>query len=200
MKKLILSLVVAFLLCFSVAANVQAEDVKADSSKIGLYIEPKLGVTAFTGEYLQRQGHSGSGWDSAVGIGGGLAVGYDFWEKLTIPFRLEAEYMIRSTAHMEAGSKSFRSKAPQTMFANLYFDFHNETDFTPYVGGGVGAAFVGPENNFAWNIGGGVSYDISENWKASLGYRFVSFGKTENNHCKGLLYGHEALLGIRYTF
>ena len=199
MKKLILSLVVAFLLCFTIAANTQAEEAK-DSSKIGLYIEPKLGVTAFTGEYLQRNGHSGSAMDSAVGIGGGLAVGYDFWEKLTIPFRFEAEYMVRSTPHMKADSKSFRAIAPQTMFANLYFDFHNETDFTPYVGGGVGAAFVGPENNFAWNIGGGVSYDISENWKASLGYRFVSFGKMEDRHCKGLLYGHEALLGIRYTF
>lgn len=199
MKKLILSFVVAFLLCFSVAASAQAEDAK-ESSKIGLYIEPKIGATAFTGEYLQRQGHSGSGWDSAMGIGGGLAVGYDFWEKLTIPFRFEAEYMVRSTPHMKADSKSFRAFAPQTAFANLYFDFHNETDFTPYVGGGVGAAFVGPENNFAWNIGGGVSYDINENWKASLGYRFVSFGKMEDNHCKGLLYGHEALLGIRYTF
>ena len=144
MKKLILSLVVAFLLCFTVAANTQAEEAK-DSSKIGLYIEPKLGVTAFTGEYLQRNGHSGSAMDSAVGIGGGLAVGYDFWEKLTIPFRFEAEYMVRSTPHMKADSKSFRAIAPQTMFANLYFDFHNETDFTPYVGGGVGAAFVGPE-------------------------------------------------------
>jgi len=199
MKKLILSFVVAFLLCFSVAASAQAEDAK-ESSKIGLYIEPKIGATAFTGEYLQRQGHSGSGWDSAMGIGGGLAVGYDFWEKLTIPFRFEAEYMVRSTPHMKADSKSFRAFAPQTAFANLYFDFHNETDFTPYVGGGVGAAFVGPENNFAWNVGSGVSYDINENWKASLGYRFVSFGKMEDNHCKGLLYGHEALLGIRYTF
>ena len=215
MKKLFLSFVVVFLLCFSVTGvsysadentlpQEQVERFKYEGkwvpNLLGIYVEPKIGGTVFMGEYLQREGRSGSATDSAASFGGGLAVGYDFWYKTGLPIRVEAEYMARTNGNLEASGKSFRAQAPQTIFGNAYFDFHNDTKFTPYIGGGIGAAFVGPENSFAWNAGTGVAYEITDNLKATLGYRFVSFGKVEDNHCKGLLYGHEALLGLRYTF
>ena len=215
MRKLFLSFVVAFMLCFTIVGTCYSSDsvnISSEQSKrfthhgkwvpnlTGIYVEPKIGGTVFIGEYLQRSGRSGSATDSSTSFGGGLAAGYDFWYKTNLPIRVEAEYIARTNGYLEASGKSFRARAPQTIFGNAYFDFHNDTKFTPYIGGGIGAAFVGPESNFSWNAGTGTSYEINDNLKATLGYRFVSFGKVDDNHCKGLLYGHEALLGLRYTF
>lgn len=207
---------VVFLLCFTTVAASYAADGASLPTKTqqerfihegkwvpnlkGIYVEPKLGATAFVGEYLQRSGRSASGMDSSAGFAGGLAAGYDFWYQMGLPIRVEAEYVIRSNSNFEAGNKSFRGVAPQTIFGNAYLDWHNDSKFTPYIGGGAGVAFVGPESSFAWNAGTGVAYEINDNLKATLGYRFVSFGNVEDNHCKGLMYGHEALLGLRYTF
>ena len=74
-----------------------------------------------------------------------------------------------------------------TLMANAYYDFHNSTRFTPYIGGGVGAARIGfPENNgfanthstdnrFAYQGMMGVSYTPeslpSTDW--SVGYRYL---------------------------
>lgn len=193
MKKFVFALVCALMLVFSSAPAMSADQ--------GFYIEPKVGISAMQGGYLDnhQKGKTG-GFDSNVGIAGGLAVGWDFYTRTEVPIRVEAEYMIRSNGNFRHSGKTVQAKAPQTVFANAYWDFHNSTDITPYVGGGLGASFVGPNTNFAWNVGGGLMYDITENVKANLGYRYVSFSKFENNHSDGLLNAHEVNFGLRYTF
>jgi opacity protein-like surface antigen len=96
-------------------------------------------------------------------------------------------------------------------FINIFFDFHNKTRFTPYVGGGMGLSFVqtrlhtnttayvlgsnqiagGPlyiekydlrrDLNFAWNIGAGFSFKINDNVELDLSYRYVNTGFKENS-------------------
>jgi outer membrane receptor protein involved in Fe transport len=91
-------------------------------------------------------------------------------------------------------------------FFNLFFDFHNKSRFTPYIGVGVGLSFTKTrmltaqqvdiltnnggdmlllqtaeteENdyvNFSWNASVGVSYQVTDNMALDLSYRYVETG------------------------
>lgn len=168
-------------------------------------------------------------------IGGGVFVGYDFYPMHQVPLRAEIEYAIRTNSETEWDSKAafgFPAGAAtvkgqwnlQTLFLNAYWDFHNNTAFTPYVGAGLGMGFIQSkyeyaepgfskslnETNtvFAWNAGAGVAYAITDNLSADLAYRFVGLGYHENEKTVegakfkvGMApYANEFSLGIRYTF
>ena len=164
-------------------------------------------------------------------IGGGAFVGFDFFPMYQVPVRAEIEYAIRTNSETEWDSK-YDSDATlkgqwnlQTLFLNAYWDFHNDTAFTPYIGAGVGMGFIQSkykaevagwgsdsftETNtvFAWNAGAGVAYAITDNLSADLAYRFVGLGYHENEKTVdnekfkvGMApYANEFSLGIRYTF
>ncbi len=107
------------------------------------------GFGNFSGRY------SGSN-ESGDTFGGGLAVGYDFGAAGGVPVRAELEYLIRGRSDTEYPTKrtsylnafnysdsSYESQATvQTLFANFYYDFRNDTAFTPYIGAGLGGANV----------------------------------------------------------
>ena len=119
---------------------------------------------------------------------------------------------------------------------NVYYDFDTGTKLMPYINAGVGYAHLktkahtwgkmgqGPydinfkedANNFAWNIGLGVSYALTDNLSVDLGYRYTDFGNIKSNPViagetigmKGpfivdgdmKFYMHEVNLGLRYAF
>ena len=129
---------------------------------------------------------------------------------------------------------------------NVYYDIDTGTKLMPYINAGVGYAHLktkahtwgmrGPfsngngtvpydlsfkedANNFAWNIGLGVSYALTDNLSVDLGYRYTDFGNIRSNpiirDSKGAvmgadgpfifdgdmkLYMHEVNLGLRYAF
>ena len=66
------------------------------------------------------------------------------------------------------------------LMGNLWYDFSNGSAFTPYVGGGLGAALstvqvsTGPvsstSTNFAFQLGVGAKYALSENIDVDIGY------------------------------
>ncbi len=122
----------------------------------------------------------------------------------------------------------------QTLFVNAYFDIDTGTIVTPYVGAGLGLGFISSKfsfygydindptdfesgsgsskttTNFAWNVGAGVGFDLTQNWTVDLGYRFVGLGSVKSGkytepgmefHAKTKnLYQHQFALGVRYTF
>jgi opacity protein-like surface antigen len=179
-------------------------------------------------------------------IGGGIFIGYDFYPKFQAPVRAEVEYAIRTNMRTEwnksvqvgPGTVSHNLKAEwnlQTLFANVYLDFHNSTAFTPYIGGGLGMGFinvsykgeataVGPvigrvttnqtdgklNTVFAWNVGAGCSYAVTENFSLDLAYRFVGLGYNEVSGRARIIgdrlkvgfspYANEFSLGARFTF
>ncbi len=64
------------------------------------------------------------------------------------------------------------------VMANFYFDFTNESSFTPFIGGGVGGAFVTNENNqtdaaLALQGRAGVSYDLGGGLTFSTEYIYL---------------------------
>jgi opacity protein-like surface antigen len=204
----------------------------AESGQIGVYVAPKFiagGLMGhdvdFTWETIDKT--QGGGYDRKTGsqsfdgdwvYGGAIAIGYDFYHRFDIPVRLELEYSMFGDAKSENKYKSSSSVhtdwenekstitiGVQTLFMNAYYDFRNSSNFTPYLGAGLGAAFVdmkgkttrtehdpddcysyslGKESstNFAWNIGAGVAYSFTDNISLDLGYRFVGLGKGETKY------------------
>lgn len=102
-----------------------------------------------------------------------------------------------------------------SLMANAYFDYLTCTPWTPYVGAGMGAAYLkynrdnGADKkttyNFAWQVMGGVTYDINANWTLDAGYRYADLGQIRKNYGDGAIAkvkvrDHEILFGARYTF
>ena len=168
-----------------------------------------------------------SGSHSQNTVGGGVFLGYDFYPQSQLPIRAEIEYAIRTDVKQSESAVingdyygMEGSWGLQTLMANFYFDFHNSTAFTPYVGAGLGMGFIRNDyeatlNNvsvsknqtntvFAWNVGAGCAYAFTDNISADLAYRYVGLG--ENNvKWEGLKLdttggAHEFSLGLRFTF
>ncbi len=127
-------------------------------------------------------------------------------------FTLPTNYQLKSTI--------------QTLGINVYYDFHNNTKFTPYVGTGIGYAGIREkgrvENTYAtveandyyyrftWNINAGVGYALTERLTADFGIRYSILGNKEttqynsaDNYKSAASRNYEswqAALGLRYSF
>lgn len=99
--------------------------------------------------------------------------------------------------------------------ANLYYDFITPSKFTPWVGAGVGAAWVDVDANvggtvgridddsveFAWQLMAGVDYSVNRNWDVYGGYRYLRIsspdvGTVELENFED----HIIQAGVRYRF
>lgn len=168
--------------------------------------------------------------EDLVGVLGG-AVGVNA-KSLGLPMRAELEYAWRSDLDYNARPTFVNAATPtsfkshlnsQTLFLNLYYDIETGTAFTPYVGAGIGWAWNRTEatgtviatgasrdytkttDDFAWNIGAGCAYRLTDNWKVEAGYRYVNLGKvvwgdSQSQLTSKDITGHEVLLGLRYQF
>jgi len=173
----------------------------ATAADMGMYVTPKMMFDVSQGNYLSHNGSNSNTYKYTNNMGGALAVGYDFSTVFDVPVRTELEYGIRSNANFNYDHKNVRAMHPQSLFGNVYYDFKNSTAFTPYVGGGLGMAFIGDNStNFAWNVGGGVAYEFAQDWKLDVGYRYVDLGRFDSKHCNAKYTAHEFMTGLRYTF
>jgi len=234
MKRIIGLMAVAGMLMFPVKAI-------AVDGQLGIYVAPKIiyGLTYMKNvkyhDFYNGDPHSwnaGSHWDST--FGGSLAVGYDLSKKLRVPVRGELEYAAFTKAEVEGTvwNNIKQSNKIQTLFANVYYDIDTGTKFTPYVGAGMGAGFIRTEGgkadngwvstgsktitNFAWNIGLGLGYEVTNNIALDVGYRFADLGKAVTKWrdmewswggagdgykiSTKRIYQHQFSLGARFTF
>lgn len=113
----------------------------------------------------------------------------------------------------------------QTLMLNGWWDINTGTPLTPYIGGGVGVAFGSLKSsstdvdegdvlkasdhftNFAWSLGGGLGYAVTDSWTLDLGYRYINAGDkkmTYDNDANFVkisrMETHDVMLGVRYTF
>src|SRR5690606_32177822 len=112
------------------------------------------------------------------------------------------------------------------LMANAYVDLGTYHGVTPYVGAGIGGAYVqwddlvndattglvvheGASNwRFAWALMAGASYCLTENLQLDAGYRFtrIEGGRMFEESGLGVgpgfgvgFYGHEVRAGLRYA-
>ena len=224
MKKLLLALMLIFVW-----------HIPAIAGDSGVYAGIKIMDSIQSTGKISTSGeakHFDCGSNTQNSIGGGIFLGYDFYKQGGTPIRAEIEYAMRGTVDNEYDGKSGNARSMtlksqynmHTIFANLYYDFHNDTDFTPYVGGGLGLAIIDYKieasgnggsdsynetlNTFAYNLGLGCSYDFTDVITADLAYRFVGTNYHETD--KSLRgqkislgssnYANEISLGLRFNF
>lgn len=225
MKRILASIFLTFIMILPATAN-------ADGA--GMYLAPKFLMSIQnTGPVSRSWSLAGSGVDeySQFTLGGALAVGLDLWQQQMIPLRVEIEFALRGNSEhtwTEQGRYTSEVKGTwnnSTLFANLFWDFHNDSPFTPYIGAGLGIAFnyTGYEatlhngykysaddrfTDLAWNAGAGFSYDINEFLAFDASYRFVGLGYNEISHTidgvttkiENEPYNNEFMLGLRLSF
>ena len=109
------------------------------------------------------------------------------------------------------------------VMANGWFDLKNDSAFTPYIGGGVGAAwlngdvgFFGQDNGFgpsnraalAYQLGAGVKFDVNEKVALDVAYRYKSIVGGKNDNLNATYSGfenadlntHNIQVGLTYKF
>ncbi|QDT42610.1 hypothetical protein Pan241w_26960 [Gimesia alba] len=143
------------------------------------------------------------GTDNNVSYDFGLALGarIPFGCKCKA-FRVEVEGAFRGLGGLE--TDSLQSEGPMQMYqvdyedrwsvmTNFWLDFPLKNSKTFYIGGGIGAnggrvsvndTIVSGStryDNFAWQIGGGVTWEHSERWTVDVGYRYMDYGATTVN-------------------
>ncbi|MBQ8481471.1 MAG: porin family protein [Alphaproteobacteria bacterium] len=109
-----------------------------------------------------------------------------------------------------------------TLMLNGYYDINTCTKWTPYVGAGVGVAMLKftakdmgdgfkmneKTYNVAWQVGAGVTYDLTKNVALDAGYRYIDAGAAVAQKViddgyekvKADTAAHEVYFGARYTF
>jgi opacity protein-like surface antigen len=207
MKKLLLATTASacLALTFSTAQAADLETGGAFKSLEGFYVSGSVGAV-MEGETIQSIDGSGNPFDTGLNYGG--AIGYDFGS-----IRVEGELSHLSGNHehkYSAGDKPASTVTEATatsLMANAWYDVDTGTKFTPYLGGGIGMARVtsaqtvstayktsgysGTNTEFAYQVGVGVDYSITEEITAGLGYRYLASGDNDF---------HTVNVGMRYTF
>jgi opacity protein-like surface antigen len=173
---------------------------KAETGRPGPYVSVFIGASMLndTTVYSYDYYYGGAYRDNVEfdpGVYTGFTGGYDFGF-----VRLEGELSyryneIKSVEGFQSVDGDIGSFA--TMF-NVFFDLHNSSPVTPYLGGGIGFASLylsdtygwGPYGNvplyaegydtvFAYQFGAGVDIALNRNMSLDVGYRYF---KTDDAH------------------
>lgn len=164
----------------------------------------------------------------------GAGVGYQInnYLRTDLTFDYMAKSNFRGTGPAAGGgTDDFRTSVrAYSLLANAYVDLGTYGRFTPYLGAGIGGAYVKWDNlklanscggadcewggegdwRFAYALMAGASIDVTCNLKADVGYRFRQIGSGEmfgigsgGNSGNGRSKGitsHEVRVGGRYVF
>ncbi len=147
-------------------------------------------------------------------LGGAAAVGVKM-----CAFRTELEYNQSLTAKDKVrqgdGTKTRGDQSYRSYMLNGYFDLPTGTAFHPYGMAGLGVARIknrldagmvtkNRETNFAWQVGGGIGYNLDKNWTLDVGYRYIDNGSSSwdvvGDKVKFDSTIHQITAGVRYTF
>jgi opacity protein-like surface antigen len=189
----------------------------------GLYMSGHLGASwlsdaDFDGSNPAIRLRSEVEFDPGVHLG--AAIGYDFGR-----FRFEGEFGYRSNEFKEMkdielnglplGNLDADGDLDAFLFmVNGFYDFDTGTKFTPYLGGGIGFASLeindisiagiinGDEDDsvFAYQLAGGVGYEITEQIVVDLSYRFVATADPDFGTIESEYHSHTLMAGIRFFF
>lgn len=160
----------------------------------GSFSDPVIGDLRFERESL----------DDAWMIGVGVGYKFNRWFRtdLTVDYETPAQakgYAVCGTC-TGGYSEEFADIDVWTVMLNGYVDLGTWNRITPYVGAGIGAAYVrtsgtysvnpggsGRSNydgdhsewNFAWALMAGASYAVTNNWSIDAGYRYKDLGEAK---------------------
>ena len=154
------------------------------------------------------------------GFAGLISGGYQFASN----WRAEAEFASRRNAvdnitGTGAAAPVTGASAVYSLMGNAIYGIPTGTKFTPYIGAGIGAARVKADNVgttlasnvndsdtvFAYQGIAGLEYDVTQNWKAGVDYRYfrtadTKFTSAALTDVSGDYANHTVLMSTRYLF
>lgn len=160
-------------------------------------------------------------WTNRIGSDTGLLAGAAIGYRMRSGLRFEAEYYYRETgydktstvdgASGESGDKiaqeiiravdSFGDMQSHNFFANVYWDFHNDSMFVPYVGAGVGVALAEIEYGSDWsrnsnaaNISTGAGLPNADEIRQNL----AGTSSYAEEELEDTLFGYQLIAGVDY--
>ena len=172
--------------------------------------------------------------DSAT-FSAGVGYQYNGWLRgdVTGEYRSQVQYrnhLANFNPQTGAGGVNYYTADHSALLflANGYLDLGTWYGITPYIGGGVGVVnhslaglndsgfgFTNDVNrtNFAWQVGTGLAFSVTQNLKLELGYRYLDMGSLHTNPIVCLQVStcwfeqqsfhaasHDVHLGFRYAF
>ena len=119
-------------------------------------------------------------------------------------FRIEAEYSFATKAERDSYEQQ-----TDIVSGQVYYDVPFKSAIRPYVNFGMGRhstkvkeakLFNDTRRGWAWNLGAGVTWNVSNAVNIDLGYRYIDIGdlKTQTGTIKTS--HHFAYIGWRYVF
>ncbi|WP_339431099.1 outer membrane protein [Pseudomonas sp. EA_65y_Pfl2_P78] len=166
------------------------------------------------------------------GYATGLALGWRFpvglRPEVELSYRKNTLTQFNNRVYEGGGSIPGKGKEEVTsLMANLWYDFLNLPApfrrFTPYMGGGLGYSTVSisgleaggvhfgnthRDNVSAYQLGAGVSFELTDQWSTSLDYRYLKTRDAHFGDIQGLPQGdvrtdysaQSLMLGLHYWF
>lgn len=118
-------------------------------------------------------------------------------------FRIEAEYKFGTKAKMKDYEQQMEAVTCQ-----LYFDIPFKSPIRPFVNGGLGRHETKitqgkdeeTRKGSVWNLGGGVTWNVSNAVNIDIGYRYIDTGDFKTRHGTVETKNHFVYLGWRYVF
>jgi len=147
-----------------------------------------------------------------TGFALGVAVGYAFKNNLRIEGELAYQGNKATYAESYMGDEYYSdSENIHTLMGliNSYYDFKNSSDFTPYIGAGIGVGgFVNEGASevigaaFAYQVGGGIDYSITNKISVGVKYRYMGLANEIINNSIGNseVASHNIYAGARFYF
>lgn len=138
------------------------------------FLSPDAQARNFEGYYLS--GTVGSNFQNTYG--GTVAIGLD---DPVVPLRLEVELQYRfrdkNTVFVDFAGLQDGDIHMFGPFANVFYDWHNDSIFTPYIGGGLGYVKINQASRsdykLAYQAMAGVAMELTEKLSLFGGYRYV---------------------------
>ncbi len=223
-KKLEVGMKKVLILCVVCSLILLLPFKDARASSFGLYIAPKIGLS-YQGKtdsaYSGGENRAELGGNLSIGVLGGLAVGYDMQYNMDMtPIRIELETIFHSatSAKVVFNTTSVEQRVDiDTYLLNVFYDIHNASAFTPYIGGGIGfteishklkvdgESFEGENRRFTFAGNIGVWWNIKESLVFDISYRYVYPSKSDITFddsyiSKSHPTAHDLIIALRYTF
>jgi opacity protein-like surface antigen len=193
------------------------------------YLTGKLGLAANNAKTTYSNGITGSANATAMGAAAEVGVGYYILDELRVDFDGYFAKKLRSSKTFTSGVTRTQSNTKQRIvggFVNLYYDFLNNSNITPYASVGLGfmrteltsTLYSGAASEIvnknllspAYSLGLGMSYHLASSYELDFGYRFTTPTKNKDKYIifsslnatgKFKPQGnHNFLIGIRHTF
>lgn len=177
------------------------------------------------------------GWksdvDGASGILAGAAVGYRLRDRYPdgpwARFRVELEYFYRESEYNQTSSvvsgtgsdiakldgeiqratDRIGSLTSHNLFGNLYFDFINDSRFTPYIGFGAGAGFTNADYGSLWqrNSDWTKITSVNSDWntagnpnrRETIQRNLAGTASSVQTELSDTLFGYQILFGVDYA-